>query len=843
VSKVAIKSPEEFFGYQMGADQKIARWDKIVDYFELLAKSSDRIMVTNMGPSTEGHPFLLVTISSAANLARLDELRQINLDIANPERITLEEVKQLLPHGKVVIVQSMSLHATEIGGTQMAPELAYDLLTKDSEEITRILDNVIFLMVPCFNPDGQIMVTDWYNQCLGTEYEGSMPPWLYHKYTGHDNNRDAFMQNIVESQYMGKILLRDWRPHAYQDHHHMGSYGARLYVAPYSDPIRPYADPLIWRELSWYGSHMAYKLEEQGKTGILNGAQFPGWGHFGYHWITNHHNIAGMLTESASAKLATPLYIHPTQLTGADGKTLPEYAAQSNFPNPWTGGWWRLRDIVEQMKISAIALLDAAARNKDTVLWNGYQKAQRQTERGRAGKPSAYIIPAEQHDYLTANKLVGVLLNQGVEVHTAPSPFTVDGREYPAHSAVVFLAQPKMGVIKALLGRTIYPKNYWTTTVDGKPNVFDAATDTVAEYMGVKVDAINHPIEAYLERLYSLPTPTVAMEQTNAGLIFDARLNDSYLLANRLLDSGVEVWRLHEPAGELPAGAFMISVEDVGRAGTIALDFGMTFYGLEEEYTGRKTQLKRLRIGVYQRFWGGNSDEGWTRLVLEQFGFPYETVYDADIKHGKLLDKCDVLIIPSDNKQLLVDISKPDNSNPWTAILAKRAHTFPPEYRSGLGDEGTRAIREFVEAGGRLLALNMSCNFAIEACCLEVKNVLAGLDGKDFYTHGSTLRAEIQNSSPLGYGMPDEAFLLHWDSPAFVITDTLTAENYEVIVSYPENEILQSGILVGEERIKGKAAMVVAKKGKGEVVLYGFGVQRRGQTHGTYKLLFNALLG
>lgn len=838
-----LHSPSEFFGFRMGTDYKVARWDRIVEYFYHLNDASDRIKVTDMGPSTEGNPFLMAVITSPENLAELDLLRNINLQLSDPRHVDEAAIDGLISQGKAVILQSMSLHATEIGGTQMAPELAYDLVSGDSDEVKRILDNVIFIMVPCFNPDGQILVTDWYNKWLGTEYEGSMPPWLYHKYTGHDNNRDAFMQNIVESQYMGKLLLNEWRPQAYQDHHHMGSYGARLFVAPYSEPLRPDTDPLIWRELAWYGAHMTYKLEEAGKQGVLHGAQFPGWGHYGYHWLTNHHNIAGMLTESASAKLATPLYIDPTQLIGADGKNMPEYEAQSNFPNPWPGGWWRLRDIVEQMKISAYALLDAAARNKDTVLRNAYQKARHQTERGASGKTLAYLIPTEQHDPGTAQKLVALLHNQGIELYTALRPFVADSRNYDAGTTVVFLAQPKLGVIRALLGKTQYPRNSWTTTRDGKPTVFDAAADTVAEYMGVRVCDVTSYFDAELEIISSAPMPLVTLSPGEFGHVFEASRNDSYRLVNRLLASGVAVWRLRDTLEELPNGGFWIDSADLSAAAELALDFGMEFYDLEEEYLGDKELVKNLRIGVFQRYWGGNSDEGWTRLVLEQFEFPYETVFDANVRSGSLNEEIDVLIIPSDNNQLLVDITKPDMSNPWTAILAKRVHTFPLEYRSGLGEEGKKAVADFVARGGRVLAFNMSSDFAIEACGLEVKNLLAGLDAKDFYTHGSTLKVNVNSSHPLAYGMPEEALVLHWDSPAFAITDTLKAEDYDTVLAYSEGNILQSGLLVGEERIRNKAAMVVARKGKGEVVLYGFGVQRRGQTHGTYKLLFNALLG
>ncbi len=310
-----------------------------------------------------------------------------------------------MDEGKAVIVQSMSMHATEIGGTQMAPELAYDLLARKDEEARRILDNVIFIEVPCFNPDGEIMVTDWYNKQLGTPYEGTNPPWLYQKYAGHDNNRDAFQTNIPDSQYMARILFTEWRPEAYVDHHGMGGNGARIFLPPYAEPMRPFADPILWRELSWYGAHMAYKEEEADLSGAINDAIYSGWGHFGFHWITPFHNIAGMLTESAAARLATPLFVHPDELRG-NTRNLPVYEAETIFPNPWPGGWWHLRDIVERQKVSAWATLDLAARNRETVLWNAYLKGKRQTERGAAGKPAAYLISTLQHDPLTSIKMV-----------------------------------------------------------------------------------------------------------------------------------------------------------------------------------------------------------------------------------------------------------------------------------------------------------------------------------------------------------------------------------------------------------------------------------------------------
>ena len=845
-----VKSPEGFFGFQLGSDKKIARWDKIVDYFRLLDKQSDKVKVIDMGPSTEGNPFLLAIISSPENLANLDRIKEVNAKISDPRGLSEEEVKKLIGEDRAVICQSMSLHATEIGGTQMAPELAYDLSTREDEETKRILDNVIFLMIPCFNPDGQIMVTDWYNKMLGTDYEGCNLPWLYHKYVGHDNNRDAFMTNMVESQYAAKIMYRDWHPQAYQDHHHMGSYGARLYVAPYCEPIHPYADPLIWREHSWYGAHMAYRLEEEGKTGILNAAQFLAWGHLGFHWIGNYHNIASMLTESASAKLATPIYIHEDQLRGdrrGPIRGFPHYKPQTNFPHPWLGGWWRLRDIVEQQKIASWALLDMAARHKDTVLWNAYLKAKRQMERGASGKPKAYVIPETQHDPLTAEKLINKLLVQGIEILKANDDFAAEGLNYKAGTYVIRLDQPKMGLIKTLLGRTIYPDDPWTRASDGSPSrPQDTATDTMAEFMGVRVD----PVDSLLNGNFTTVKQPVKLTgklvgESKIGYIFDGRLNDSFKALNALLDNGLKVMRIDETVeigGEvLQPGAFFISADSEKILKEIAPDSGIKFLPLEKELKAKRHEVKRMRVGMYQRYWGGNIDEGWTRWLLEQFGFPYKTLKSDDISKGEFKEQFDVLILPDDIVPLITgeDVEEwwKEHRPEWPLPV------FPPEYRIGIGDKGVDVLKKFVKEGGNLITFNQACDFAIEKMDVKVKNVLKDKKPKDFFCPGSTLRVQIDKCHPLAYGMPEEGLLFFWNSPAFEIVPSHFNERYEVVVKYPEREILQSGWLLGEDLISKKAAMISAKYGKGRITLIGFRTQHRAQTHGTFKLLFNALIG
>ena len=829
-----VTSPAEFFGFQLGSDRKMARWDRIVDYFELLEKESGKIKVIDMGPSTMGNPFLVVIISSEENMSNLERLQEVNAKISDPRGIEEVEIERLVKEGRAVICQSMSLHATEIGGTQMTPELAYDLLSKTDEETQRILDNVIFFMIPSFNPDGQIMVTDWYNKTLGTDYEGASLPWLYHKYVGHDNNRDGDFLNMIESVYAAKIMYRDWIPQAYIDHHQMGSYGARFYIPPYCEPIRPYADPLIWREHSWYGAHIAYKLEENGKPGILNAAQYPGWGHFGWHWITPFHNIAGMLTESASTRLASPLYIHPEQLRGGS-RQFPKYEPQTTFPNPWPGGWWKLRDIVEQKKISAWALLDLAARNKETVLWNAYLKAKRQTERGAKGKSKAYVIPMTQHDPLTAVKMIDTLLMSGIEVKRAWKAFTVGNSVYQEGSFVISLAQPKMGLVRNLLGRTFYPENEWTMREDGTPlRPYDLATHTMNEFMGVRVDPVDEVPKGDFLTLSGGVSAQGKVEPSQTGYVLDGRLNASFKAVNLLLKQGIKIYRVDKGFTNLRPGDFIVQSGSGEILWDLAKQTGVDFKALDQKIAEGIHEIRKPKVGMYQRYYGGNMDEGWTRFLLEQFAFPYTSLMDAEIKKGNLKAKYDVIILPDDSTGMIMGDIPPR--------YRRYLSDYPAEYRSGIGQEGVAALKDFVEKGGTLVTFGEACSFGIEKFALSVRNIVENLDSQEFFCPGSTIKVKFDNLHPLAYGMPSEGYVLFRSSPAFEITPSQHNERYETVVRYQDRDLLQSGWLIGEEHLVKKAAMVNAKYGQGQVVLIGFRTQHRCQTHGTFKLLFNTLI-
>ena len=835
-----IPSPEEFFGFQMGEDRKLARWDKLVEYYELIGERSDRVHVVNMGPTTLGNPFLALWISAPENLARLDELQRLNAMLSDPRGVSEAEIERAIANGRAVVVQSLCLHSTEVAASQSAAEIAYEQATRTDEEMERILDNTVGIMIPCFNPDGEIMVTDWYNETVGTEYEGVGPPTLYHHYIGHDNNRDAFMQNTVESQYGAQILFRDWIPQAYVDHHQMGSYTARIYLPPYAEPVRPDADPIVWREMAWYGAHMAYKQEEAGLIGAVNAAIYSGWGHFGFHWITPFHNIAGMLTESASARLATPLYVQPDQLRGS--RQLPEYEEQTTFPSPWPGGWWHVRDIVVRQKNAYMATLDIAARNRETVLRNAYLKAKRQTERGAEGAVKAFVIPAQQHDRLTMTHMVNKLLLQGIEVQEAPAAFQHEGRVYGAGSYVVSMAQPKRGVIRWLLGQTYYPDNSYTRDRDGDPiRPYDMSTDNMSEFMGVRVDPVATPVVADLTVVGDVIRPRGNVEKGQFGYALNGLENAAFKAVNLLSRAGVSVRRVDEEmamtGGRFDPGDFVVPAsapDDV--VAQVAAETGVDFYPLAEDVTESSRPVAPLRVAMYQRYFGGNMDEGWTRWLLEDFEFEYTSLFDPELKAGNLNRSYDVIILPADGLGRMT-------GEGGGGFRGGSASSYPPEYRSGFGDEGVQALEDFVENGGTLVTFAQAGDLAIERFGLPVRNVTAGLPGREFWSPGSTLKVEVDNAHPAAYGMPADALIAFLQgNQAYAVDPGPDSHRVERIVTFVDRDLLQSGWLLGEDVIANKAAMVSVAHGEGRVLMIGFRTQHRAQTHGTFKFLFNALM-
>src|SRR3954464_4491715 len=463
-----LQAPEQFLGFKVGADNKLIRWDKIVEYMKLAAANSDRVRFRELGKTSSNNPFIALEISSPDTLKNLDRYKQLEKKLyfqgGAPSDADRDEIFR---QGKLVLLITCSIHATEIGASQMVVELVHRLATDNSPQVKKILDNVIFVLVPCLNPDGQIMVTDWFNKNLGTEFANSPIPYLYHPYVGHDNNRDMYMFTQKESQHTAKLLWHDWFPSVWLDEHQMGSNAARIFVMPATDPINANVHPLIYRWNGILGQSQAAALEAAGKEGIIYNSTYTNFWEGAMAWSGWWHNQIGLLTEVASARVAAPTD-HPRAAAGrpappptpgggrggeGGGRGTPQFSdaplpppsditPRTEYPRPWMGGRWTLRDIVDYELMATMALLETGADRRETILRQIYEVNRQTIEDGKKGAVSAILIPIEpQPDPPEAAPLVDKLQLGGVEVYRADSAFEADGQRYGPGTFVVPMTQ------------------------------------------------------------------------------------------------------------------------------------------------------------------------------------------------------------------------------------------------------------------------------------------------------------------------------------------------------------------------------------------------------------------
>ena len=334
---IAQTTPDEFLGHRVGADRKLADYNQIKAYFQKLDKESGKIKVLTIGQSTLNKPMIMAVITSEDNMAKLDTYRGISKKLRDARGLTPDGARKLAKEGKVIVFITCNLHADEIGSSQMAMEFAYNLVTgKTPFDADKILEDVIVLIAPTINPDGQQMVTDWYRKYVGTKYEGGRMPWLYQKYAGHDNNRDWFMLNLAETKAVTKVMYQDWIPQIHIDQHQIGPTGARLWIPPFANPPNPNVHPLIWRGVALCGMNMAYDLQKNGFKGIKYGQEFAGWWDGACDNTPWFHNTICLLSEAAEARVASPINIDPAEIS----KSYIEKSMQFQ-PPPATGPWVR----------------------------------------------------------------------------------------------------------------------------------------------------------------------------------------------------------------------------------------------------------------------------------------------------------------------------------------------------------------------------------------------------------------------------------------------------------------------------------------------------------------------
>ncbi|MFN2517203.1 MAG: M14 family metallopeptidase, partial [Pyrinomonadaceae bacterium] len=732
-----------------------------------------------LGKSTMDKPFVMVTISAPQNLARLDEYRKIQESLADPRKlgppgIRDRRARELIARGKTIVLITCGIHSTEVGSYLSSMLIAHRLASSNDPGIQSILRNTIILLVPSLNPDGVDIVKNWYDRTLGTPYEGTNPPELYHKYVGHDNNRDWYAFTQVETKITVDKIHNVWHPHIVHDIHQQGAFGSRLFVPPYMPPVEPNVPKQIVEGYTELGNFMAHEMRARGFKGITTDSSYDAWSPSRAY--SHYHGGVRILSETASCKIATPITVKFSELRSRDGYN-PQRAS-ANFGPVWQGGEWHLRDITNYMTAAAFLLLRHASENREAWLRRFYATGKEAVRPRRPGEMFGFLVPLPiigGH----GDVLLKTLGRGGVELEEVKRG-TITGTNYPFGAVLIRLAQPYGSWAKALLENQTYPSLH---NPDGSPiPPYDVTAHTLPLLMGVEVKTVSASFKAPVEGKY------IPLE----GIVGKSNLN------------------------------------------------------------------ARARIALYKSS-VPSMDEGWTRWTLERnyppfsptdpFPTPYSSLTDRQVRAGGLRAKFETIVIPD---------------QPAATILnGYRKETMPPEYTGGLGSEGVKVLREFVEQGGTLVCLNRASEFALKELKLPLRNIVADVPETDFFVPGSILRIELDTASFIAQGMPKESIAWVEDSPVFEVvstgsgpgfpagqprwgggSDRLNTASVRVIARYPiDRNPLLSGWLLGGNRIKGKAALVEVTMGKGRIILFGFRPQYRGQSLATYPLFFNAIRG
>lgn len=788
----AIPSPKSVLGFTPGDDRTIAGWSQITDYFERLDRASDRVVVQTLGQSTLKRPLIVAFISARENILALSKYKEIQQQLADPRKISQNTPRErLLANGKVVVAISCSIHSTEIVASQMSMQLAYELATAQDADTREILQNTIVMLIPSPNPDGIDIVANWYRKTLGTPHEGKEPPELYHHYAGHDDNRDWFMLNLKETQLVTRLLWHEWFPQIVYDVHQQGSNGSRFFIPPFYDPPNPNISPLLLRQVGLIGHKVAADLQAAGFKGVLTNALYDTWWHGGFRTAPYFHNSIGILSEAASARLMTPSTVTTEQLARASTRGMRNATdATTNFPDPWPAGQWRPRDIMSMEMIAARSILSMAAKFRVDYLRNFHDLNQKNLELPlNKGEKIAYLIPAGQARDEAVAKLVGSLVEQGIEVYrldrelhvvlshevlqrTNPvtdklGTYKIAGpasemHEVPLGSYIVFLTQPQRYNVLTLFEPQIYPNRLTGQGEAERP--YDVAGWTLPLQMGVDAPAVAAIREPASERKLTLLKDA---NEVRADLALPLKKGDESPIKNPV--------------------------------------------------------KQPVRVGIYKG-WMSNMDEGWTRYIFDTFNVPYSSVRDTDVRQGKLSSKFDALIFTSQAAAQIVNGNVPG--------------TLPPEYTGGITEAGVKNLKEFVNNGGMLICFDNACDMAIKEFDLPLKNTLDGIRTSEFYCPGSIVALDVDNKHPIASLLPSSLPAYFINSSAYTATaDT----NVRVIARYAKENVLMSGWLLGEDKLRGQIALAEVGVGKGRIVVFGFRPQHRGQAWATLPFIWNAL--
>jgi len=899
-----ITSPKEQFGFDIGDDYMLVNYTDYEKYIKKLDQESDRMTLKVIGKSEEGRPMYLAVVTSPENHKKLDRYKQITKQLTLAEGLSDAQARALAQEGKIIVWIDGGIHATEVLGAQQLIETIYQMVSRSDAETTRFLNDTIAIFC-LVNPDGMELVSNWYmrNPDPKRRSTGGIPE-LYNKYAGHDDNRDFFMVNLSESDAINRVLYRDFFPQIMYNHHQTGPAGTIMFSPPFRDPFNFNFDPLVVSELDEVSAAMHSRFIEEKKPGVTmrTGATYSTWYNGGLRTTTYFHNMVGILTETIGnpTPIEVPL-IFRQQLPRQDipypvppqvwhFRQSIEYSITANRAILDVASRNRERYLYN-MYVKGKNSIERGSRDSWTISPKRLNAVQAiaDAERGQRGAPAAgqrggggrggasftgdaaqkywkmvqspenrdprgYVLPADQPDFLTAVKFLNTLIKNGVAIHRATAAFTLNGKNYPAGSYVVKTAQAYRPHILDMFEPQDHPDDFAYPGAPPTPP-YDNTGWTLAYEMGVKFDRILDAFDCPCQKLpveeLKPPAGRVTTVSNAAGYLLTHDTNDAFLAVNRLLAAKENVYTIKNPflanGKTYPAGTHFIPAKatTLPILQKLATEAGLNFDATSSKPAGEGLMLRQMKVGLFDRY-GGSMPTGWLRQQLERFSFNFERVFPPMLDAGNLAQKYDVLIFPDD--------AIPSGAGGGGGGFdGGDTSTIPPEFAARLGNftdaKTLPAVKKFVEDGGTILVIGGSTNLAYKLG-LPISSALVEKqpDGREtplnqtkFYIPGSVLQAKVDNTNPVAWGMDSRADVFFDSSPAFKLKPEAAAAGIKAVATFDSETPLRSGWGWGQSYLKDSAAIVEAPVGKGKLYMFGPEVTFRGQTHGTFKFVFNGI--
>ena len=871
----SIPSPKDHFGFSIGDNYHLATYTQTESYFKKIAAASNKVKLQVIGKTEEGRNQYMLIVSDPSNIRQLEKYKSISQKLARAENLSNEEAKQLAQDGKSVVWIDGGLHATEVVGAHQLIQTIYTVITREDEETKRILKNTIILFVHA-NPDGQELVSNWYMRNPDTlKRSTNALPRLYQKYIGHDNNRDFFMMNMSESKNMSRQQYIEWMPQILYNHHQTGPAGTVVAGPPYRDPFNYVYNPLLITSLDAMGAAMSSRLNAEQKPGytMKGGSVYSTWWNGGLRTTAYYHNIVGILTEIIGSPTPMTIPLVPQRL-------IPN----SGLPYPIEPQKWYFKNSIDYSISLNYAVLNYAARYKDEVLLNMYKMGKAAIESGNKDNwtlspnkvemlneqlktekrdikvdsiayqnfskiykapnlrdPRGYIIPANQST--SAIAFVNILIQSGIKVHKATSDFVVNGKNYEAGSYVVRTNQAFRPHVLDMFDPQDHPNDF---LYPGGPPVrpYDAAGWTPAYTMGVTFDRIlddfNGPFETIAYGQIQSPKTAVVLSPNSTNKLYAIKSedNNSFILVNDLLKAGKAVYK-NKDGFYFEAADATKDKESIAKAGISAVTV--------DNIPSDAIKMDKLKIGLWDRY-GGSMPSGWVRWIFEQHHFDFNLIYAKEINAGNLKDKYDVIVFVDGAIPPLV-AGAPSPYEEKEPNLDEIPATYHPMLGKITADKSIPALKAFIEQGGNIVTIGSSANLAYHLE-LPVKNAIVEMNngkerilpGEKFYIPGSILQVAVAPEVKANWGMKNKADVYFNNSPVFrVQPDAIANGKILPLAWFASEKTLRSGWAFGQAYLQDGVAAFEAKIGKGKLFVYGPEITFRGQTHSTYKMLFNQL--